>query len=74
MPDKHPATQRIGGPGASHEDRKHPDKIRHGAPRKETDAHSDVSGGGGENDAHHTHDPELKGKGRHKAETGKLSH
>src|SRR4051794_5474207 len=26
MPEKHPDTERIGGPGASHENRKHPEK------------------------------------------------
>ncbi len=28
MPDKHPNTERIGGPGASHENRREPDKSK----------------------------------------------
>ena len=64
MPQKHPNTERIGGPGASHENRKEPEKSQ---PRNEKPAdtkswrHSGVSGGGGEHDSHHTHDPQLKG-------------
>ena len=62
MPSKHPNTNRVGGPGASHEDATRPDKkpkhADNGGDR------SNVSGGGGEPDAHHTHDPALKGKGR----------
>jgi hypothetical protein len=63
---KNPATERIGGPGASHENRKHPEKSQ---PRgqhpvdKQSSRLSGVSGGGGEPDAHHTHDPRLKGGG-----------
>ena len=64
MPNKNPATERVGGPGASHENHQHPEKSRQRAQSKKTDDHSDVSGGGGENDAHHTHNPSLKGKGR----------
>jgi len=64
MPSKNPATERVGGPGASHEDHQHPEKSIHSAKKKKTDSKSDVSGGGGENDAHHTHNPSLKGKGR----------
>ena len=64
MPKKHPNTERIGGPGASHENRRHPEQSQ---PRNEKPAdtkswrHSGVSGGGGEHDSHHTHDPQLKG-------------
>ena len=64
MPQKHPNTERIGGPGASHENRKEPEKSQ---PRNEKPAetkswrHSGVSGGGGEHDSHHTHDPHYKG-------------
>jgi hypothetical protein len=63
MPAKHPNTERIGGPGASHENRRHPEKTK---PRGEKPAdtkpshHSGVSGGGGEHDSHHTHDPQRK--------------
>jgi hypothetical protein len=64
MPEKHAAADRVGGPGASHKNRQHPEKTSKQAELKQTDARSDVSGGGGENDAHHTHDPALKGKGR----------
>ena len=64
MPDKHPNTERWGGPGASHEDRSKPqppkddEQARSGRPTNEK--HSRVSGGGGERDVHHTHDPALK--------------
>jgi hypothetical protein len=63
MPDKHHDAERIGGPGASHENRKHPEKSQ---PRGDAPAdtksrrHSGVSGGGGEGDAHHGHDPSGK--------------
>jgi hypothetical protein len=61
---KNPATERFGGPGASHENRKHPEKFQ---PRglhptaTQSRRKSGVSGGGGEPDSHHTHDPEAKG-------------
>jgi hypothetical protein len=63
---KNPATERIGGPGASHENRKHPEKSQaRGQHPTETQStkRSGVSGGGGEPDAHHSHDPHRKGKG-----------
>ncbi len=64
MPKKHPSTERIGGPGAAHENRKVPEKSRPRGSRPE-DSHSDkrtgISGGGGERDSHHTRDPALKG-------------
>src|SRR5205085_7608770 len=47
MPEKHPNTQRIGGPGASHENRKHPDKSQARGERPENGKngqHSKVSG------------------------------
>ena len=47
MPDKHPNTERIGGPGT------HPSETK-GA------KYSGKSGGGGEPDSHHTHDPAGK--------------
>ena len=66
MPGKHPNTKRFGGPGASHENRKHPEKSQqqreHPSDRK-NDGHSQVSGGGGEKDSHHSHDPQRKGGG-----------
>jgi hypothetical protein len=65
MPKKHEATERIGGPGASHENRKHPEKSQargeHPTATKST-RHSGVSGGGGEPDSHHSHQPRRKGE------------
>jgi hypothetical protein len=66
MPEKHPDTERIGGPGASHENRDHPVKSKsprgpHPTQKKaKTHVHSQVSGGGGERDRHHSHDPDGK--------------
>jgi hypothetical protein len=57
MAEKHAAAERIGGPGASHENRQHPEKTK---PRNESPVdtkswrHSGISGGGGEHDSHHT--------------------
>ena len=50
MPQKHPKTERIGGPGASHENRKEPEKsqLRNEKPADTKSwRHSGVSGGGG---------------------------
>ena len=65
MPDKHPNTERWGGPGASHEDASKPQPKpppRSGrAPDEPTNTpFSHVSGGGGERDRHHSRD--VKGK------------
>ena len=66
MPDQNPHTDRShGGPGSSHQDAtppKPPEEERHGPePRqKRSYDRSDVSGGGGEIDSHHTHDPRRK--------------
>ena len=63
MPDKHPNTERWGGPGAIHEDRTEPQppKVDPRAPGEPTNTkHSRVSGGGGERDIHHAHDPAAK--------------
>jgi hypothetical protein len=63
MPRKHPDTERRGGPGASHEDRtEQAPKRRRGAPRgaPTNPPTSQVSGGGGERDRHHGHDPGAK--------------
>ncbi len=54
-----------GGPGSSHQDATKPEadgEQRHGPePRqRRTPDRSRVSGGGGEHDKHHTHDPRLK--------------
>ena len=57
---KTPASIRHGGPGASHEDATKPAHAPKPAPRHS--GRSQVSGGGGEQDTHHTHDPESKGE------------
>jgi hypothetical protein len=71
--EKNPDADRFGGPGSSHQDREHPG--RNGqttghkggggttgpAPGEPTNTdHSRLSGGGGERDVHHTHDPATK--------------
>lgn len=65
MPHKHPGTDRHhGGPGSSHEREDLPDRTeaRKPVPGEPTNPpFSQVSGGGGERDDHHTHDPRLKG-------------
>ena len=63
MPNKHPNTERWGGPGASHEDRTKPQppKVDARPPGTPTNSRrSDISGGGGERDSHHSHDPREK--------------
>jgi hypothetical protein len=65
MTRKHPNTERIGGPGASHEDRKNPEKFRKDGegptPGEPTSGRrSKISGGGGERDIHHSRDPRYK--------------
>lgn len=62
MPDKHPNTERWGGPGASHEDRTKPQPEKKN-PEARTDTEvrfSHVSGGGGERDRHHGHSDKAK--------------
>lgn len=64
MPEKHPNTVRHGGPGASHENADKPPQDKGGGPNPgepTNSRQSRVSGGGGERDSHHTHDPEDKG-------------
>lgn len=64
MSNKHPNTERIGGPGAAHENHQEPHKSRPPQPRPEdgkSDKRTGISGGGGERDSHHTHEPRLKG-------------
>lgn len=60
---KTPASIRHGGPGASHENAKEPIAVleKKGHPDNPHRSRSNVSGGGGERDSHHTHDPERKG-------------
>ncbi len=73
MPDKNPAADRShGGPGSSHENAGKPgqDSRRRASgghsntppvPGQPTNPdHSQLSGGGGERDKHHTHDPRTK--------------
>ena len=65
MPHKNPNTERFGGPGSSQQDRQHPEKF---SPREEmtqpgaptNGRSSKISGGGGERDKHHSHDPRYK--------------
>jgi hypothetical protein len=64
MPEKNKNTERFGGPGSSKQDRKHPEKSiaasgpEPGAPT--SGRSSKISGGGGERDKHHSHDPRYK--------------
>jgi hypothetical protein len=54
---------RVGGPGASHENHKDPERSQPRRPPPEqtkSTKHSGVSGGGGEPDRHHSHDPKGK--------------
>ena len=67
MPKDNADTDRsAGGPGSSHQGGNHGHTHREsgrtipGAPTN--GPKSQVSGGGGERDSHHTHDPELKGE------------
>jgi hypothetical protein len=60
---KTPASIRHGGPGASHEDAREPLAIKKPPAESDQRSRSKVSGGGGERDSHHTHDPEKKGGG-----------
>lgn len=64
---KTPASIRQGGPGASHENAKVPLEIEKPPAASDRKSTSRVSGGGGERDTHHTHDPEKKGGGTHPA-------
>lgn len=64
MPKNDPKGKRLGGPGAAHENAKRPEKSRPPRPRPEetkSARHTGISGGGGERDSHHSHDPKLKG-------------
>jgi hypothetical protein len=60
------ANRHHGGPGSSHQrpDRPDPTEDRGAEPGQPTNStRSRVSGGGGEQDRHHTHDPHRKGGG-----------
>ncbi|TKB72228.1 MAG: hypothetical protein E5W81_17280 [Mesorhizobium sp.] len=61
---KTPASIRQGGPGAAHENAKNPLSVEKPPAESDRRSHSKVSGGGGERDSHHTHDPEKKGDTR----------
>lgn len=65
MPQKNPNTRRYGGPGSSHEDRKHPEKFSDDAEKPNAGSptsgrSSKVSGGGGERDKRHSHNERDK--------------
>lgn len=58
------ANRHQGGPGSSHQRPDRPDPTAHPGPNPgeaTSDSRSHVSGGGGERDRHHTHDPDRKG-------------
>jgi hypothetical protein len=57
------ASIRQGGPGASHENAKEPNAAQKPPADSESRAKSNVSGGGGEKDSHHSHESERKGGG-----------
>ncbi|MER9023583.1 hypothetical protein NKI01_13570 [Mesorhizobium sp. M0815] len=61
---KTPASIRQGGPGAAHENAKKPLSVEKPPADSDLRSHSKVSGGGGERDSHHIHDPEKKGDTR----------
>lgn len=69
MPHKNPNTERFGGPGASNENAKthiSSKRLRADSGQKKEGTHrnhehSAISGGGGELDSHHTHNPSTKG-------------
>jgi hypothetical protein len=58
---KTPKSIRQGGPGASHENAKAPLEINKPPADSDQRRRSKVSGGGGERDSHHTHNPRMKG-------------
>lgn len=64
---KSPGTIRQGGPGSSQQNAKAPLDPRKPGSDTDTRTISKVSGGGGEQDRHHTHDPKRKGGGSHPA-------
>jgi hypothetical protein len=65
---KSPNTIRQGGPGASHENAKAPLEVKKPSADNPQRPRSKVSGGGGERDSHHAHDPEKKGGGTRPAD------
>jgi hypothetical protein len=72
MPEKHPNTQRWGGPGASHEDRSEdpPEARDPRPPGSPTNPRvSQVSGGGGERDEKHSHVDNMRHSKSHTTDT-----
>jgi hypothetical protein len=65
------ASIRQGGPGASHENAKEPLEIKKPPAESDLRRRSKISGGGGERDSHHTHEPEQKGGATRPAHTAK---
>ena len=62
---KTPAADRShGGPGSSRQGGAAPEPARPGPGEPTNLRHSRVSGGGGERDSRHSHDPSEKGKGK----------
>jgi len=61
---KTPNSIRQGGPGASDENAKAPLQVEKPPADDPQRHHSRVSGGGGEQDVHHTHNESGKGKGK----------
>ena len=62
-PGKNPEAERLGGPGSSHQNREQPEKSKPRGPHpaeRSGEGYASRSGGGGENDRHHTHDPHGK--------------
>ncbi|EGJ22436.1 hypothetical protein RSWS8N_10140 [Cereibacter sphaeroides WS8N] len=57
---KTPASIRQGGPGSSHQDAGAPLEVTKPGADSDARKQSKVSGGGGEKDRHHTHDPDGK--------------
>nr|AGU12326.1 hypothetical protein [uncultured organism] len=57
---KTPASIRQGGPGSSHENAKAPLDLKKPSADSDNRSRSQVSGGGGEKDSHHTHDSRSK--------------
>ncbi|HEV7417376.1 MAG TPA: hypothetical protein VGN98_14570 [Tianweitania sediminis] len=58
---KHPNTIRQGGPGSSKENAKAPLEVPKPGSDDDRRHVSKVSGGGGEKDRHHSHEPAKKG-------------
>ncbi|MYZ49073.1 hypothetical protein [Propylenella binzhouense] len=63
MPERNKAAERFGGPGSSHQNREHPEQSDPHGPNpvdRKSRKNSGTSGGGGEPDRHHAHDPRGK--------------